>query len=269
MNQTNNKRVALWDQGEQKRENSRETLTMKALQIISSALFVFVMSASAGAQTPKADVATFHLGDQVITIPAPNDFEEAASQFESIKTRFTVTEAPSNDMLAVHLPHADCEKLRAGGAASLNFYTKISVPRSARSLDYSAEQFAKLVSEFRKTGSQVMDVNGPTMKETLEHLSKGLSDLNKNETQVDMDQPLSLGEFDTRPNVYSVMLLVNLKAQSGDVKISQLIAGGISFVRIKQRLIFVYTYRKYDSKADVETLRDFTKQWIGQILAAN
>lgn len=243
---------------------------MKALSIIIGALaVVFVMNASAGAQTRKADVATFQLGDQLITIPAPNDFEEAAAQFESIKKRFTVTEDPANDVLAVHLPHADCEKLRAGEVGPLNFYTKISVSKSARGVDYSAAEFASLAAEFRKTGSQVMDVNGPTMKETLEHLSKGLSDLNKKETQIDMDQPLNLGEFDTRPNVYGVMLLVNLKTQSGEAKVSTLIAGGISLVRVKQRLIFVYTYRKYESKADVETLRDFTKQWIGQILAAN
>lgn len=242
---------------------------MKALSIIVALAVVFVMNTSAAAQTRKTDVATFQLGDQLITIPAPNDFEEAASQFESIKTRFTVTEDPANDVLAVHLPHALCEKLRAGETGPLNFYTKISVAKRARAVDYSVEEFASLVGEFRKTGSEVMDINGPTMKETLEYLSKGLSDLNKKETQVDMDQPLNLGEFDTRPNAYSVMLLVNVKAQSGGLKVSGLIAGGITLLRVKQRLIFVYTYRKYESKADVETLRDFTKQWIGQILAAN
>lgn len=243
---------------------------MKATPIIIRATAVlFLVSVSLCAQTPRAGVAAFQLGDQVITIPAPNDFEEAASQFESIKTRFTVTEAPANDMLAVHLTNADCEKLRGGQAAPLNFYTKISVSKRARDLDYSGEQFANLVAEFRKTGAQVMDINGPAMQETLKHLSKGLSELNKKDTQADMDQPLNLGEFDTRPNVYSFMLLLNLKTQSTGAKASTMTAAGISFVRIKQRLIFVYTYRKYESKTDVETLRDFTKQWIGQILAAN
>ena len=245
------------------------TNPLKTARWVMPLAILFVLTASAFAQTQKTDSGVFKLGDQLISIPTPAGFEEAASQFESIKTHFTVTEDPANDMLAVHMLHADCEKLRAGEAAPLTFYTKVSVSKSARSLDYSAEQFASLVSEFRKTGSQVMDVNGPTMKEALEHLGKGLSDLNKKETQVDMDQPLNLGEFDTRPNVYSVMLLLNLKAQSGDAKVSTLIAGGISFVRVKHRLLFVYTYHKYESKADVETLRDFTKQWIGQILAAN
>lgn len=243
---------------------------MKALSIIIGALAViFVMTTSAGAQTRKADVATFQLGDQLITIPAPNDFEEAAAQFESIKNRFTLTEAPANDVLAVHLPHAYCEKLRAGEMGSPDFYTKISVLRAARTSDYSFEQFETLVSEFRKTGSKMLDVNTPAMKATLERLGKSLTELNKEETQVDMSQPLNLGEFGTQPNVYSVMLLVNFKAQRNGGEVSTLIAGAMSCVRVKQRLLFVYTYRKYESKADVETLRDFTKQWVGQILAAN
>jgi len=228
-----------------------------------------VVNASAVAQTRKADVATFHLGNQVIAIPAPIGFEEAASQFESIKNHFTLTEAPGNDMLAVHLPHADCQKLRAGEFGPFNSYTKVSVRSDVRSVDYSAERFANLVAEFRKNGSQILDINSPTMKATLEHLGKGLTELRKQETQVDMSQPLNLGEFDTRPNVYSVMLLMNFKTQSSDGEASSLIAGGLSYVRVKQRLIYVYTYRKYESSSDVEALRDFTKQWIGQILAAN
>ncbi|HAF14847.1 MAG TPA: hypothetical protein DCK99_14365 [Blastocatellia bacterium] len=237
--------------------------------IIGPFAILFLVSAAAIAQTRKADVATFQLGDQVITIPAPDGFEEAASQFESIKNHFTLTEDPGNDMLAVHLPHADCEKLRGGEFGPLTFYTKISVRKAVRDVDFSAERFANLVSEFRKSGSQVLDINSPTMKATLEHLSKGLSELSKKETQVDMSQPVNLGEFDTRPNVYSVMLLMNFKTQSSDGEVSTLILGGLSYVRVKQRLIYVYTYRKYGSKNDVDTLRDFTKQWIGQILAAN
>lgn len=115
----------------------------------------------------------------------------------------------------------------------------------------------------------MLDINSPAMKATLERLGTSLTELNQKETQVDMSQPLNLGEFGTQPNAYSVMLVVNFKAQTSDGEVSTLLAGTMSCIRVKQRLIFVYTYRKYESKADVETLRDFTRQWIGQILAAN
>lgn len=242
---------------------------MKFPSIISSIAILFFVSASAFAQTSKADVTTFELGNQVVTIPAPEGFEEAASQFEGVRNHFAATEAPGNDMLAVHLPHADCEKLRAGEFGPFSFYTKISVRQAVRATDYSTQRFANLVTEFRKNGSKILDVNSPAMKATLENLGKNLSELNNQETQVDMSQPVNLGEFDTRANIYSVMLLINFKTQSGAGDVNRLIAGGLSYVRVKQRLIYVYTYRKYESKTDVEVLRDFTMKWIGQIFAAN
>lgn len=236
--------------------------------VISFFAILLVVSTSV-AQTRKADVATFQLGTQSLRIPAPTGFEEAASQFEQIKTRFTTTEAPDNDMLAVHLLHADCEKLRAGESGTFNFYTKVSVRRAIRDVDYSAERFASLVAAFRENGSQILDINSPTMKGIVDRLDKSLSELSKQDTKVDLSQPVNLGEIDTRPNVYSVILLMNFTTKVGDSEQTVPILGGLTYMRAGHRLIYVYTYRKYESKADVGVLRDFTKQWIGQILAAN
>jgi len=241
---------------------------MRPISVIVLVMFCAI-GASAIAQTPEPAVAVFQLGHQPTRIPAPDGFEEAASQFEQIKTHFAATEAPDNDMLAVHLLRADCEKLRAGGLAPLSFYTKVSVRRAVRDVDYSAERFASLVATFREKGSQILDINSPAMKGIVEHLDKSMSELSKQNTKVDLSQPINLGEIDTRPNVYSVILLMNFTTKVGDNEQTVPILGGLTYMRVGRRLIYVYTYRKYESKADVATLRDFTKGWIGQILAAN
>ena len=204
-----------------------------------------------------------------MVIPTPDGFEEAASQFDSVKTRFTATEDPGNDMLAVHMLTGDCEKLRHGEAGSLNFYTKISIRKAARETDFSALEFAAIPTEFRKNGATLLDINGPQMKASLDHIDKALSELSENKTKIEMGQPENLGEFDNRPNVYGIMLLVNITVQSGDNRRVEPLLGTISFVRVKQRLLFVYTYRRYESKADIEVVRDFAKHWIDSILAAN
>ena len=242
---------------------------MKAVHLILSGLLLFLVNGSVAAQAGKTDPLTFQLGNTVITIPAPRGFEEAASQFERIRDNFTQTEDPGNDMLAVHVPRGDCERLRRGEFGPLNFYTKISVLKVIRGVDYSADRFALLVTHFRKNGSQVLDMNSPRMKATVAHLNAGLSKLNKEQTQVELSQPVNLGEFDTRPNIYSVMLFLTFKTQTSEGERVVPIVAGLSYVRVKQRMIYVYTYRRYESTTDVETLRDFTKQWIGQILAAN
>jgi hypothetical protein len=199
----------------------------------------------------------------------PDGFEEAASQFDSVRKLMAGTESPYNDMLAVHLLHADCEKLRAGGFGPFTFYTKVSVFKDGRDQDYSAARFAKLIASVRKSGSEALDVNGPTMKGAAKRLGEGLSELKKQDTEVELSQPINLGEFDTRPNVYSMMLLMTFTSLTGDSETRVPLLTGVSFVRIRQRVVFVYTYRRYGSVADVEVLRDFTKRWVGQILAAN
>jgi hypothetical protein len=236
------------------------------LRITITLVFLFVFSTVAVAQQKAS---TFQLGRQTIVIPVPMGFEDAASQFESVRTRFATTEAPGNDMLTVHLPHEHCDKLREGEQAAFNFYTKVSVAKRLRDIDYSSEQFADLISTFRKDSAIILDPKSPNFKATVENVNKALTTINKQDTRVDFSQPLNLGEFDTRPNVYSIMLLINLKTQNRDGETNTFLAGGLSYVRIKQRLVFVYTYRKYDSAADVQILRDFTREWMGQILAAN
>jgi hypothetical protein len=241
---------------------------MKPSSIIVLVMFLAI-SVSALAQTPKTEVTAVHLGDQVVAIPAPDGFEEVASQFEVIKNRFTATEAAENDMLTIHMPHADCEKLRAGELVPFNFYTKVSVRRPIREENYSPARFAELVAMFRKNGTEIMNINGPTMRGIIDRLDKSLSELNKQDTEVDLSQPVSLGEIDTRPNVFAVMVLMSITAKTGEKQSVFPIVGGLTFLRVKERLIYVYTYRRYTSKTDVEILRDFTKQWLTQILAAN
>ncbi len=229
----------------------------------------FVLAAATIAQTPKTAVSVFQLGSQATKIPAPEGYEEAASQFQVIKDQFTSTEAPENDMLAVHLTRADCDQLRAGTPGSFNSNTKVSIRRAIRDQVYSAERFANLVAEFRKSGAKYMDVNSPVMKDAVKRLDQSLSDTTKQDTEVEMSQPVNLGEFDTRPNVYSVMIVLNFKTKIGDREASVPILSGLSYLRVGQRMIYVYTYRKYKTAADVEALRDFTRKWTAQILAVN
>ena len=242
---------------------------MKLYSTVTALIFILSLNAVAQSQSANVLAPVFQLGDQATTIPAPTGFAEAASQFEPIRNQFTTTEAPGNEMLAVFLPQADCEKLRAGTFGPFNFYTKVSVRAAVRGESYSSARFADLIAYFRKNEVTLLDMNSPAMKATLRRLDQGMSDLNKKETHVDLPQLTRLGEFDTRPNVYSVMLLMNMTATSADSVTATPLLGTLTYLRVKDRMIYVYTYRKYTAAEDINVLRDFTKQWVTQILAAN
>jgi len=215
--------------------------------------------------TAKAAAVTIRLGTSAVVIPAPEGYEEATSQFESIKTRFTQSEAPSNEMLLVHLMSSDCELLRRTQEPKLDQYTKVSIRQTAKDREYYQADLAALVVEFRKNGASFMDPNSPTMKSLLERVEQRLKKTNP-DGSLDMSQPINMGELEVSPNNYSVMLLLPFKGSSGE---SMPILAGMSFMRLQQRLVYVYTYRRYHSKADVEILQTFTKAWTSSILAAN
>ena len=123
---------------------------MQARLVVTVIAILFGTSSAVLAQTPKTAAAVFQLGNQATRIPAPEGFEEAASQFDVIKAQFTQAEAPENDMLAVHLPHADCERLRKGEFGSFNFNTKVSI-HGQFATSPIRPAFRNLFAEFQKS----------------------------------------------------------------------------------------------------------------------
>jgi len=217
----------------------------------------------------KRNVFSVRLGDAQVVIPPPEGFEEASSQFDRVKEGFTATESPINDMVAVFLPTNICEQYRQGKQPGLTFYTKVSVLKAQRETPFSADDLAGVAAEFRRTGIQAMDPNGPKMKAQLEHMEQGLSNLNSRATNIEMSKPINLGEFDVRPNVYSVLLLITLKVASESGSEVRPMLAGMNVLRVKNRMVYLFTYRLYQSRTDVETLTNFSRKWNNMVLAAN
>jgi hypothetical protein len=242
--------------------------------LLASAL-VFAVGAGALAQehesvkTPKTSSSSVQLGDKLIVIPAPEGFEEAASQFQSIKDRFTATEAPGNDMLFVHLTAGDCDLLRKGSNAVYDQYTKISVYRGARALTVTSAMMTAAVADLRKEAVKFPDPNNPTTQAMEKHVERALTEINSKQTKIDFSKPEFLGEFNAGNDVFSLLMLLTVKVNLGGVEASTPMLMSVSYVRVKERLIFVYIYRKLDSKADVEPVKAFTTKWTSSILAAN
>jgi hypothetical protein len=207
----------------------------------------------------------YQLGTRSVFIPPPAGFADAFSQSDDIAKLLIATEVPTNEVLTAHLPVEELNKLKRGERPNLDYYTKVSVLKLAKTHDVSEAYFAGLVKQIEATTPQLLDINGPSMKSAVQTLRGGLSSVSGEEVQVDLEQPQNLGSFEKTKNVYSFMLLLTLNGPKGKLPV----LGGISFVRVNQRVIFVYTYRKFTSEKDAEVLRDFSREWVRQILAAN
>jgi hypothetical protein len=214
---------------------------------------------------PLRQSDVYQLGTRSVTIPPPVGFSEAFSQSDLLAAILIATEDPNNEVLTAHLPDDILGKLKKGERQEFNFYTKVSVLKLSKARDITQSQFDSVVAYVESTGAQLLDVDGPLMKSAVKNLREGLSSVSGKEVPLEFDQPLNLGSFVKTKDVYSMMLVMSLRAPSDKLPI----LCGATFVKVNRRLLYVYTYRRFTSEKDAELLRDFTRDWVRQILSAN
>ncbi len=253
-------------------------MRMKTIQsTLLVAMFVAILSAAAQAQPKAANTSTIQLGDKVIVIPNPEGYEEGSSQFKQVKDRFVATESPQADFLFAHLPASECKSLRNGGPMILDRYTKISVAQALRSQAIFNPDMAAAIDDFRKNSGALLDPDGPKMKAVMEKAGRGLTDLASTPIGLNLGQTQNLGEFDVRPDVFSVMLLFTYQIEQGGIKSTVPMLCSMTLLKVQHRLLFVNVYRKIGSLALLKTelkpgiaeVKQFTTKWVDEILAAN
>lgn len=246
--------------------------------LLCAQLIIFCVAAVAHAQSREAVKSSrVTLGDKVIVIPDPEGYEEVSSQFEKIKQMLVSMENPNNDTLLVHLPVSDCERLRAGSRPEFHQYTKVAVTKNRRELTVTDEHMKSIVAAWRKNGAVEMDPDGPIVKSVMEKMSRRLSDLTSKQITFEINDTQQLGEFDVRPDVYSVMVLATYTKDKEGTQLIRTMVGSMTWLKVGPRLIHVLIYRTLSSPAALNTelkttvieLKQFTTKWVNEILAAN
>lgn len=234
---------------------------------------MLVVSAAVPAQTQAINSAagvSAQLGNKVVVLPTPENYEEVASQWETIKTVFAAMVPREGDLLAAYLPVSDCELIRKGQKPLMPSWLMINIYREARTHVSDRAEFGRIVGYARQDTEGILDPNKKDMKELFARADTFLTNLYSKDVKLDLSKPKILGEFDHRPNVYSNLLLMKLNVQMDGKQVEQPpMLGTMSMVLVKQRIITVLAYKRLESKDDAEVLTKLTTKWINEILAAN
>ncbi|HEX8246858.1 MAG TPA: hypothetical protein VF599_01645 [Pyrinomonadaceae bacterium] len=236
-----------------------------ALTVIYASLGVYGFAQDGGSD--GGDI--YQLGNKQIVIPPPQGFVEAASQIPIIRERLDGGAAGGNDFLAAHVPAEHFQRLKKGELFDLTFYTKVTVSKKLKTFNAAEADFALFVDTFKKSFPALSDPNSKEMKAVLKSVSENLSNLNKTETTLTLSQPLTVGSIEDSRNAYGIVILFQVKAIIGGKEIVRTLVNGISAVRVKEKIIFIYTYKAYEKEPDIAALQQFSKQWLNRIIAAN
>lgn len=238
---------------------------MKNLLVL--VIVALVLVAGSAAQTPIADTLSeeFHLGSRSVKVPAPDGFMGAFRRFDKIAERMIATEDAGNEVLTVHLPSSDFPRFEANQDQDLDLYTKVSVSKRVKTLDISSSMFADLVSATEKQIGTLLDPNSAIFKRVEQNAGKGLTELWRNETTVKINEPKHLGFFEKGTDTLSFMMFMNFDINNQKFSI----LNTSSFVRVNNRVLFIYTYKRNPVAGDIEKLRSFASRWTKEIREAN
>jgi hypothetical protein len=216
------------------------------------ALTCLAASAQAPAPTAKA-------GGVELTLSAPADFVEVG---DKLRTTFFELLAPStNRLLTAYLPTKVLTEIEKGTPpVSFEVYAMVEVLRQAEYADCTPEAFAQVTGEFANASKIVDD---PKLGAITEEVSLRLKNLGAK--PVEAGRAEMLGRLFQKKDAAAMAMLIGLK----QAEQSTTMICGMGALRLKQRLIFAYLFRRYESSETVDWIRKNLESWADAMLAKN
>lgn len=217
-----------------------------------------------GAQSPavthNSEPGTFRAGTRTVALPSPRgDLVETGADARQALDYMVPT---GNRMVAAFVTAGDLPFLQARQLHPLSAYGVVEVSRSAEFTDASPADFQTVV--------QLMDqqfgvIFKGAVKDQQEQVNERLKALNAHAATVTLDKPVQLGNWFTKADEVGYGIAMPVSAAGKTVNM----AGGISVVRVNERLLFVYFYEPIADDKTIDAVRATTERWADAILAAN
>lgn len=205
----------------------------------------------------------YRLGTKTVRIPVPVGFTDVTGRIENDRNVFQRFDADGENMTYVR--DELVSSLQANPRIPLGLHAKGWIPANRRTTDITAKYFAEMVSGMEHNFAAFID---PKSKAMTKAKSQAMAFATKNldpKATIDFNETENLGFIQKSDRVFSAMAF--LSAQVNGQRATTLMT--FSFLRLNERLVWVYAYAPSPTEADFKTLPEFTKTWTAGIIAAN
>jgi hypothetical protein len=138
----------------------------------------------------------------------------------------------------------------------------VQVPRRAEYADVTPQAFDEGVKSMAATlGAVTTKTTGDIMDEMNARL-KALGG-----KPLAVDNPEMIGELFRKTDAVGWAMLMGITGKDSDATATMAMA--ISLIRAKDRILFAYVYRAYESPESIDVLRKIADSWTNQILKEN
>lgn len=199
-------------------------------------------------------------GGLTITMPAPiSGFEEVGDQLRT--TLFEVLTPGANRLLSAYAPSDTLAQIQNGKVPSgFESYAMVEVPRRAEYVDLTADAFGEVIKGIESSIGGSGDIDVAAFGDELNAKLKTMGS-----TGVEIGKPQNLGTLFRKPDAFGLATVTAY--QDGDGKVTMV--SGSAFLRVKQRLFFLYLFREYKSADSVSWVRKNLEVWSDETMAKN
>jgi len=212
------------------------------------------------AQTASAPDPEVKAGGVMLTLPGPaRDFAEVGDRLRT--TVFELFAPAANRLLTAYLPARYLGDSNGGKAvSSFDVSAMVEVPRQAEYIACKPQNFAELLKGLESTMGKFDADHVEQVENELNIRMKSLGT-----KPIEMGHPEMLGGIFQKTDASGYAMLMALKQEDRSVTM----ACGFAVLRVRERVLFAYLYRKYESPDTVRSLRKDTETWADLILAKN
>ena len=206
----------------------------------------------------KADNTTVTVGGQNITLPAPSNYFQVYGRSSNYDTFANSAVPPSNKLLAVFMNEsslADILKNELPTSGTM-FYIQYN-----RKLDrvINQDEFNQLKQYLSKNIESGISKNHDLISQIADNASKVVG------IKMNIQDPICIGTFGEDSNSLGFTILSRNEV-NGDIVVS---VASCIYALVKNRLLYIYTSKTYNDKADIPWCRDSAITWKNAILSAN
>ncbi|HKF47011.1 MAG TPA: hypothetical protein VKB38_06595 [Terracidiphilus sp.] len=226
---------------------------------------LFVLCHSTAAQNSNSPDAAqqqptiVRVGAVSIAIPSPtNGLVEPGPDYRVL---FEPLAGAANRLVAAFVPQDQMEAIHAGKAPPMNEYALVEIGRRVEFTRIDPSTFQQISEVMAKQlGGDIKDVQTQSQDELNQKLKSLGSSAN-----VTMDKPIQLGAFFAKTDSIGFGMIMPYNVNGTITRM----AGCLAEVRVRDRVLSVFTYAAYKDEGTVKWVKTTAEQWADAILKAN
>ena len=215
----------------------------------------------------KADIGEVEIdvGGVPISIKAPNGFREIILVSPETRKIMETLTPPTNRLLAGFVSEEDFGRIMKDEEPDFNRYIMLQSNRNLENRNFSKEQFQMLTRQLKEQQNTILQEQKSKVEKLLEGASKSFADDFDTSVDIKMGEQITLGIFNDKPNTIGLMSLAKYSGEVGNDKFDYIMAGGVSFVLARGKLIYVYVFSLYESQNDIDWVKSKSRELISTL----